>query len=182
MTSLSLLLGVSILVAAHMTSTVSKGIFSYRVRRQTELPWLVGLSPATVGWHDALQSRVCCRSETAPRSPQAGGRRHAGVRSSVVTKVVGHARAWCGKTRCWSCCPGGQSQWRRDGLNCTVGSTNTCIQSKSQATKDIFLCIFQYPPFTFLRKIISISLAGGVVVQVKSKTTTHSLGTEPSLL
>lgn len=129
MTPLSWLLGESILVTEHMTCKISQrprgGIFGYHVRRQTELPWQVVLSPAAVGWSGSWRSRVCCRSETALRPQWAGGRSRAGGRSSVVTKVVGLALAWSGKTRCWSCCPGGRSQSRRDDWRCTIVTTNT---------------------------------------------------------
>lgn len=83
-------------------------------------------------WHDGGQSRVCCRPETALSSLQAGDWSCAGGRSSVVTKVEGHALVWCGKTRYWFCRQAAPSQSRRDGWNCTAWANtglwlyNTC--------------------------------------------------------
>lgn len=98
--------------------------------RQTELPWRAGLSPFALGWPGLKQHRVGCISETVLRTQWAEGRSHAAAMSSALTEVVGHALAWCGKTRCWSCCPVGLSRWRMGDWSCTVMINNKGKVSK----------------------------------------------------
>lgn len=59
--------------------------------------------------------------------------------SIASTEVAGHVPAWCGKTRCWSCCPAGGSRSRTAGWSCTVMINKGKVSRRSENTAGILI-------------------------------------------
>lgn len=73
--------------------------------------------------------------------------------SIALTEVAGHVLAWCGKTRCWSCCPVGRFRWRTADWSCTVMINDKGKVSKhSRQTRRLFTTFIFFSFFLTVRE------------------------------